>query len=151
MLAFIAQTIEYRSLDIMLNLYRMLVRPHLEYSVQFWSPYYRKDVTTLEGVQKRFRMLLGLKVLNYKRPDGLGRFSLERRRLRGGLIEVYKIMRGIDKVNSKCLFPMVQEFKSRGHIFKVRGERFKKDLRGNFFTQKVFRMWNELPEEVVDA
>ena len=65
---------------------------------QFWSPYYRKDIIKCERVQKRFtRMLLGLDGLSYKeRLDRLGLFSLERRRLRGDLIEVYKIMRGTD-------------------------------------------------------
>ena len=79
----------------MLKLYKTLVRPHLEYCVQFWSPYYRKDIIKLERVQKRFtRMLPGLDGLSYKeRLDRLGLFSLRRRRLRGELMEAYKIMR----------------------------------------------------------
>eukprot|EP00061_Rhincodon_typus_P014782 g42066.t1 len=61
----------------------------------------RKDVIKLERVQKRFtRMLPGMESLSYKeRLDKLGLFSMEQRRLRGGLIEVYKIMRDIDKVD----------------------------------------------------
>jgi len=58
-----------------------------------------------------------------ERLDRLGLFSLERRRVRGDLIEVYKIMRGNDKVNSQGLFPRVGESKTRGCRFKVRGER----------------------------
>ena len=80
----------------MLKLYMTLVRPHLEYCVKFWSPYCRKDIIKLERVQKRFtRMLPGLDGLTYKeRLDRLGLFSQERRRLRGDLVEVYKIMGG---------------------------------------------------------
>eukprot|EP00061_Rhincodon_typus_P011284 g36189.t1 len=98
-LAFIAQIFEYRSWAIMLRLYRTLMRHLLEYCVQFWSSCYRKDIIKLERVQKRFtRMLLGMESLGYKeRLDSLGLFSLEHRRLRGDLIEVYKIMRGIDR------------------------------------------------------
>jgi len=125
MLGFIGQNIEYKSWDVLLKLYKTLVRPHLEYCVQFWPPYYRKERVNLEGVQKRFsRMLPELDILSYKeRMDRLGLFSLERRRLRGDLIEVNKIMRGIDQLDSQYLFPKVGESKTRGHSFKMRGER----------------------------
>ena len=78
-------------------------------------------------------MLPGLDGLSYKeRLNRLGLFSLERRRLRGDLIEVYEIMRGIDQLDSQYLFPKVGESKTRGHRFKVRGARFKGDVRGRF-------------------
>ena len=69
----------------MLQLYRTLVRPHLEYGVPFWSPHCQKDVEVLERVQKRFtRMLPGMEGISYEeRLEKLGLFSLERRKLRG--------------------------------------------------------------------
>ena len=145
--------IEYKSQDVMLQLYKTLVRPYLEYCVQFWSPHYRKDVEALERVQKRFtRMLPGLEGMSYKeRLDKLGLFSLERRRLRGDLIEVYKIMRDIDRVDSQNLFPRVEMSNTRGHVLKVRGGKFKGDVRGKFFTQRVVGVWNVLPGVVVEA
>ena len=67
MLGFIDQNTEYRSWDVLLKLYKTLVRPHLEYCVQSCSPYYRKDIIKLERVQKRFTwMLLGLDGLSLK-------------------------------------------------------------------------------------
>eukprot|EP00061_Rhincodon_typus_P008284 g30756.t1 len=107
MLVFINQCIEYRSCKVMLQLYRTLFRPLLKYCIQFWSLCYRKDIVKLERVQKRFtRMSPGLEGLSYReRLNRLGLYSLERRRLRGDLIEVYKIMSNMDWVNSQGLFP----------------------------------------------
>eukprot|EP00061_Rhincodon_typus_P002369 g17353.t1 len=67
MLASISRGIEYRSWDLMLQLYKLLVRPHLEYCVQFWSRCYRKDIVKLESDQRRFtRMLPELVGLSYR-------------------------------------------------------------------------------------
>ena len=46
----IKRTITYKDLRIMLNLYKTLVRPHVEYCVSAWSPYYKKDKELLEKV-----------------------------------------------------------------------------------------------------
>eukprot|EP00061_Rhincodon_typus_P004403 g22488.t1 len=84
----------------MLQLYKTLVRPHLENYVQFWSPHYRKDVEALETVQKTFTRM------SYKeKVEKLRDFSLEQRRLRRDLIEVYKTMRSIERVDSQNLYP----------------------------------------------
>eukprot|EP00061_Rhincodon_typus_P009670 g33334.t1 len=56
-----------RSWEVMLRLDRTLLRPLLEYCVQFWLPSYGKDIIKLERFQKRFiRMLLGMEGLHYK-------------------------------------------------------------------------------------
>ena len=80
----------------------------------------------MERVQKRFtRMLPGMEGMSCEeRLEKLCLFSLEQRRLRDDLIEVYKIMRGMDRVDSQKLFPRVEESITRGHSFKVRGARF---------------------------
>eukprot|EP00061_Rhincodon_typus_P005792 g25737.t1 len=94
------------SWDVMLGLFRTLVRPHLKYCDKFARlPSYRKDIIKLERVERGFtRMLLGMEGFNYKEKlDRLGLFSLESRRLRGDLIEVYKIMTGIDRVDGGLL------------------------------------------------
>eukprot|EP00061_Rhincodon_typus_P005032 g24009.t1 len=46
-----ARGIEFKSHEVMLQLYKTLFRLHLEDCVQFWSPHYRKDVEALERVQ----------------------------------------------------------------------------------------------------
>ena len=52
LLGFIARSIKNRSAEIILKLYLALVRPHLNYAVQFWSLYYRIDVILLVSAEK---------------------------------------------------------------------------------------------------
>eukprot|EP00061_Rhincodon_typus_P015858 g43775.t1 len=150
MLAFIGQCIENKSWEVMLQLYRTLVRPLLEYCVRFCSPCYRKDVVKFERVQKRFtRRLPGLEDLSYReRLSKLRLFPLECWRMRGDLIEVYKIMRRMDRVNNQSLYHRMGEYKTGGHRFKVRGKRFRMDLMGDLFTERLMHVRNE---EVVEA
>ena len=49
------------------------------------------------------------------------------------------------------LFPRVEKSSSRGHRFKVRAAKFRGDVRGKCFTQRVVNVWNVLPVEVVGA
>ena len=72
-----------------------------------------------------------------ERLNKLGLFSLEKRRLRGDLIEVYQIMSGIDRVNSWKLFPRAEMTITKGHKFKIRGGRFSGDVQGKFFYTEV--------------
>jgi len=152
LLGYIKRQFGYRNKEIVLSLYNSLVRPHLEYAVQFWNPSYRKDITRLERVQARATKLIPeLRHMSYAdRLKELNLFSLETRRLRGQLIEVFKILRGFDNVDYRCLFQL-SEGRTRNNGYKLELKRYNGDLCGNFFSYKICSRWNALPSDVVNS
>src|SRR5215469_7666426 len=53
MLGNIARNFEYKSKNVILTLYKSLIWPHLEYTVQLCSPFIKKDIAKIEKIQKR--------------------------------------------------------------------------------------------------
>ena len=83
------------------DLYVSLVRPHLEYDVQAWNPHLQTDIDKVESVQRRTtRILTGFGKLEYEeRLKRLGLTTLKERRLRGDLIEMYKVISNRENIN----------------------------------------------------
>jgi len=127
-----------------LILYKACVRPHLEYCVQAWSPYFKKDIECLEQVQRRATKLIkGFKNLNYEnRLKRLKLTTLEKRRLRGDLIETFKIITGKEKVDKHEFFAISNNSHNlRGHQYKISVNRKRLTVRSAFFSQRVVDSW----------
>ena len=81
-LGLIRRTITYK---LIVPLYKAKVRPHLEYCIQAWRPYHKKDIDKLERIQQRAtKMIPELRDLSCEsRLLQCGLTTLETRRLRG--------------------------------------------------------------------
>ena len=71
--------------------------------------------------------------------------------MRGDQIEVYKMIKGMDKVDVEWMLPLVGHSRTRGPSLRIRGSKFKTELRRNYFSQRVVNLWNSLPQSAVDA
>ena len=83
-----------------------LVRPHLEYANTVWGPHYKMDQQKIERVQRRaMKLIEDIKYLSYEeRLCNLNMPSLQHRRLRGDMIDTYKIVTGIYDVDKETFF-----------------------------------------------
>ncbi|KAJ7402495.1 hypothetical protein BTVI_85903 [Pitangus sulphuratus] len=92
----IRMSIASRSREVILLLCSVLVRPHLKCCIQFWASQYKTDMELLEQVQQRVtKMIRELEHLSYKeRLVDLGLFSLQKRRVRRDLVNVYQYLKG---------------------------------------------------------
>ena len=139
---------------VLIPLYKALIRPVLEYGNAVWSPYKNKDIKIIEKVQRNYtKKINGLKNLTYEeRLKRLKLPSLEYRRLRGDLIEVYKIVNNIyDHRTTNTLFSLNLDNVTRSHSFKLTKERAVTTRYQKFFTNRVINNWNSLPETIVSS
>ena len=153
----------YRDKYHFINLYKQYVRPHLECCVQAWSPWLQQDIDLLEKVQQRaVNAVSGLTGSYADKLSQIKLLSLLDRRLRGDMIQTYKIVHEIDDVNASDFFTFSNT--QHGHATRqaatvtddmvvmqslgLSQQRCNLELRRNFFTQRVVAPWNALPPTV---
>ena len=111
-----------------------------------------KDIELLEKVQRRAtRMIEECAGKTYKeRLKIVGLTTLECRRMRADLIEVYKILKGFEGIEEKLLFTR-HISNTRGHTMKLYKNRVNSDVLKYSFANRVIEHWNKLPENVINV
>ena len=153
MLGLIKNTFTYMNKEMFNVLYKTLVRPHLEYCPQVWSPYLTKDIKILENIQRRATKIVP-EIWNLSYEDRLKElklFPLKERRLRGDMISTYKMLNGLMDVDREQLVPIHGNPSTRSHNQQLKGKIVKGNMRKNFFTQRIILPWNNLSTDTISS
>ena len=130
------------------------MRPVLEYAAPAWNPYLAKDVLALERVQRRAsRLALGQKRSEMEYEDRLRKLkwpTLETRRLFLSLVECYKIVFGMNKLNFDDLFEFTKCNSTRAnHPYKLYVKPAKCNTYKYSFPIRIVRDSNSLPGSIL--
>ena len=141
-----------------INLYKLYIRPNLEYNVCTWMPSLIGDIRKLESVQGKFTRLLckklNIRYNNYfHRLETLNLETLEIRRVKQDLILIYKILNNLIDLDFDKFFtfnPALNLYSLRRHKFYIQHSHMPEtSVRNNFFSYRIINTWNNLPEVVV--
>ena len=144
-MAWLLRNIISRNSEVMITVYKSLIRHHLEYCCQAWSPKARhgnwRVILDMEAVQRNFtRIIQGMENFSYReRLNKLKLTTLFERRMRGDLIETFKILNEFNNYG-KNLFNLSE----RTNNLVARPNQRSMD----FFSERVIQYWNKLPEYV---
>ena len=151
----VTRSFHFRDKVTFVKVYKMYVRPHVEFATPVWSPWLEGDITVLENVQKRFvRMISGLNGNTYiEKLKELGMLTLKSRRLYFDMIETYKYIHGYSRVDYTNWFELARDSERRdtrgmSSPLNIIPKRARLDTRQNFFSNRVVTHWNNLPSEL---
>ena len=120
----ITRNFTLKTRNIILPLYKTLIRPQLEYGVQFWGTTLWKHAEQMERTQRRVTKLIP-EIRNTPYEERLRRLSLiplEQRRLIGQLNETYKYLKGVNHFDSSvCFFSVDRHPRVRHNGLKLLG------------------------------
>ena len=150
----ILKNFTFRDSNILVPLFKTLVRPILEYGNTVWYNGLKKCSDKIENVQRKLtKHIKGLWDKPYEERLRIIKLpSMEYRQIRGDLIQVFKIAHNYyDPITTKSLFEFSNSQRLRGHNYKIIKQRANKSKYSHFFTNRVVNRWNKLPSMIVNA
>ena len=157
MAALLRRTFQFLDCKSFIPLYKALVRSKLDYASSVWAPFRVAWIDKLESVQRKAtKELPEMENLSY--PDRLKKLKLPTlayRRARGDMIETYKILNGLYDSEACTILKLNKNqgvrTSARGNPKKVVTQWHKLDIRKFSFALRIVKLWNDLPEEIVNA
>ena len=155
MAGWVLRAFKSRSTSLMLTLYKSLVRCKLEYCSPLWSPYKIGDIQALENIQRFFtRRIEGMENLDYwERMKKLHLMSLQRRRERYTIIQLWKINNGVAPNSTGTRFYHHERLGIKAEVSHLYSGAQKSISTKHFnsFGVRSARLWNTLPKHVNTA
>jgi hypothetical protein len=134
----------------MSKLFKIVVRPVLEFAHPVWFPDRLQDLEVYERVQRRFtRWCFGYRRPSYSdRLSIMNLISLSNRRLRGDLIYTFKVLKlgGDSKI-----FELRRDDRLRGHGLTLTTAQYRATVRQNFLSVRVVNNLNMLPIQLIES
>ena len=130
-----------RSKDVLLTLYKNIVRSRLEYSCPVWNPSSMQEIKKLESTQRAFtRYISGCQGLSYwDRLKKLGLMSLQRRRERYVILHLWKICQGA--------VPNDLDIQFYDHTIKRNSTTLSRSIYDHSFAVRCPKLWNAIPKK----
>ena len=127
----IRRNIAYKDKNLIIPLYKAIVRPHLEYCIKAWRPYRKKDIDTLERIQRKSTTISPEpRDLSYEeRLTECGITTLETRRISGDQIEMFTLLNGYENIDRNMFFSLKKDSRTRGHEVKLVKDQCRMDIR----------------------
>ena len=135
------------------NLYKTIVRPHLEYANVIWHPMLKRQKQAIEAIQRRAtKQVKEISNLTYEdRLIALNLPSIKYRQLRGDLIQTFKIIKNIDNLDCEEFFSFSTYSSTRNSNLKLYKQHAKSNTRRNFLCHRIHQYWNNLSEPTKNA
>lgn len=143
----IRKAVVSREKDVIMPLYKALVRPVMEYAVAVWSPQYIGCKKKMEGVQRRCLKIICLN----GEQDEIANSTLEERRETIDLVNTFKILNGTMGLDGKEFFQMSNSNMLRGNSMKIYKQNNRTNIRAHFLSARVIDLWNKLSSTVVES
>lgn len=139
----------------LLRCYKTYVLPVLEFASPVWSPSTKKDIESIEKIQKVFTKIVyarnHIEIPCYqKRCEELGLHSLQKRRIVHDLSIAFKILKGKSHLRC-CKFFQFRVGYGRNSAAKFHIRKFRTEFRRHSFSLRCSKWLSKLPPEILSS